>query len=148
VHDSNDDYKVGYGKPPRKGQFTKGHSGNPKGRPKGSRNIATMFNKITRELINVKENGRTKTMTRVEAVLHQITNRALSGDPRTMREFIQLTRIFEEAEQLEDTSPVPHEREAAVFQNILARMRRMTRADLDRAVFLKVTWDSAQEIGL
>jgi hypothetical protein len=30
------EYKVGYGKPPRSGQFKRGNSGNPKGRPKGS----------------------------------------------------------------------------------------------------------------
>jgi len=31
-------YDVGYGKPPKGGQFQKGQSGNPRGRPKGSRN--------------------------------------------------------------------------------------------------------------
>ena len=38
---SNDDYEVGYGKPPKHTQFTKSRSGNPKGRPKGSNNFGT-----------------------------------------------------------------------------------------------------------
>lgn len=32
------DYEVGYGKPPAETRFKKGQSGNPNGRPKGSRN--------------------------------------------------------------------------------------------------------------
>ena len=33
--------KVGYGKPPLHSRFTRGQSGNPKGRPKGVRNFKT-----------------------------------------------------------------------------------------------------------
>ena len=39
-------YKVGRGRPPRGSQFKKGQSGNPKGRPKGARNIATLVTRI------------------------------------------------------------------------------------------------------
>ena len=34
-------YAVGYRKPPTHSRFKKGKSGNPKGRPKGSRNFST-----------------------------------------------------------------------------------------------------------
>ena len=122
------DYKVGYRKPPKSGQFPKGRSGNPKGRPKGSKNIASMFRQITGQMITVKENGREKTMTRMEAVLHQMTNRAMSGDPRTMKELIHLSRIFEEAEVQEDAAAEPHERDQAAFQSVLRRMKRMAEA--------------------
>lgn len=118
-------YEVGYGKPPHDGQFKSGISGNPQGRPKGSKSIATMFNEITRELINVKENGTTKTVTRMEAVLRQMLNLALSGDARAMREIVQLQRIFEVAESQDESLHVPHEREASVFQSVLKRVRQL-----------------------
>jgi hypothetical protein len=35
------DYQVGYGKPPKHTQFKPGKSGNPQGRPKGTKNLKT-----------------------------------------------------------------------------------------------------------
>jgi hypothetical protein len=118
-------YDVGYKKPPKESQFIRGQSGNPKGRPKGSKNISTMFNQITNELIQVTENGRSKSMTRMEAVIHQLTNKALSGDPRVMREFLHLGRMFEEVTQAEEASLEPHERDTVVLQSVLKRMQKM-----------------------
>jgi hypothetical protein len=63
------DYEVGHGKPPKSTQFKKGQSGNPKGRPKGSKNFATVYHKVGREFVTVKENGRTRRLTKQEALL-------------------------------------------------------------------------------
>ena len=44
--DQSDDKQnsaVGYGRPPVNRQFKPGQSGNPRGRPKGSKNFPTMF---------------------------------------------------------------------------------------------------------
>ena len=54
------DYKVGYGKPPKSGQFKRGKSGNPKGRPKGSQKLATDLAAELNEQITVREDGKAR----------------------------------------------------------------------------------------
>ena len=59
--DGDDDDTVGYGKPPKKTRFQNGHSGNPTGRPKGSRNFDKDLDDVLGSKITVTENGRKKT---------------------------------------------------------------------------------------
>src|SRR5947209_14467511 len=73
-------YEVGYGKPPKNSQFAKGKSGNPKGRPKGSQNIATVLASVMREKVQLDENGRRRTTTKGKAVVLRVTNAALTGN--------------------------------------------------------------------
>ena len=49
------DYDVGYGKPPRHTRFKKGQSGNPRGRPSGSKNLATVLSEALNELVIVAD---------------------------------------------------------------------------------------------
>jgi hypothetical protein len=70
--------QVGYCHPPESARFTKGQSGNPKGRPKGSLNVATVFIKTLREKVVINENGQRKTVTKLEAAIKQLVNKAAS----------------------------------------------------------------------
>lgn len=121
----NIDYEVGYGKPPREMQFTRGKSGNPKGRPKGSKNLATSFMEIGHERITVTEGGRTRTMTKADAVVHQITNKAASGDLRAVREYFQIYKMFQCSEPTEEIVPDLSDREKDLMKNFMKRMERM-----------------------
>lgn len=75
-------YEVGYRRPPKNSQFQKGKSGNPKGRPKGSKNFLTLLNKELEQKVTVNENGRKKTITRQHAIVKRLVAGALSGDPK------------------------------------------------------------------
>ena len=70
--DSDNDNEVGYGKPPKNGQFKKGQSGNPKGRSKGVRNFQTEVEAILRSKVTVTRDGRPKSVGTVEAALMRL----------------------------------------------------------------------------
>jgi hypothetical protein len=90
------DCETGYGKPPKRTQFQKGVSGNPKGRPKGSQNLATLFRKITYEKVRVNGPRGPRWMTKLEAGITQLANRAATGDPKATRELIHWIKILGE----------------------------------------------------
>ena len=56
--DDNQNYDVGYKKPPMSTQFKKGQSGNKNGRPKGSLNMNTILNKELNVAVSVTRMGK------------------------------------------------------------------------------------------
>lgn len=86
---------VGYGNPPKSTRFKKGVSENPKGRPKGSLNVATVFTKTLLEKVVINEHGQRKTVTKLEAALKQMVNKAASGDLRAFHQLVDLARDAE-----------------------------------------------------
>jgi len=94
----SDDREVGYGKPPKQTQFPPGRSGNPTGKRKGTKNISTWFKDVMNEKITVVEGGKTRTMTKGEALIRTILNRALGGDPKAIGAIVSLAKLTGEFE--------------------------------------------------
>src|ERR1022692_1869427 len=90
------DYDVGFGKPPAATRFKKGRSGNPKGRPKGKPNAATVILHALAAKVVINENGRRREVTKLEAAMMQLANKAAGGDLRAMNLATTLTRLAEE----------------------------------------------------
>lgn len=85
------DPEVGYGKPPRPSQFPQGRSGNSKGRPKGSKNTATLLRKALLQTVVVKADGRYRKITKLEAIIRQLVTNAALGDHRSIALMLDMT---------------------------------------------------------
>jgi len=93
------DGEVGYRKPPTATRFKRGQSGNPKGRPKGTQNLGSIFAKSLGERVVINENGKRKTITKLEAATKQLANKAASGDPSALRQLITVVLMLENRSQ-------------------------------------------------
>jgi hypothetical protein len=82
--------EIGFGKPPKHNRFRKGLSGNPKGRPKGRRNLATVLERTLQEKVVINENGVRRTVTKLEAAVKQLVNKAAAGDLAALRQLTAL----------------------------------------------------------
>ena len=121
-----DDYKVGYGKPPRHRQFQKGQSGNPRGRPKAAKNLGTVLGKALNERVAVNENGRRRTISKLEAMIKQLANKGASGNlqvARLVMEFLQQAEARAEASV--DQPIAVGEDDRQVMERTLQRIRRL-----------------------
>jgi hypothetical protein len=93
---SSKDWEVGYGRPPKHSQFKPNQSGNPAGRPKGSKNTATLVRQSLDRKIRVVRDGEEIWMTRREAGVEQQVNKSLKGD----------TKAFQLVSQLDEGDPL------------------------------------------
>jgi hypothetical protein len=126
------DYKVGYAMPPSDTQFRKGVSGNPKGRPKGTQNVATVLQLVLKERVVIHENGQRKTITKLEAALKQLTNKAASGDLGALKLLVSLARSEEERLPSGDSEKEQFgEADRHVMESILKRFGKQAKEEND-----------------
>ena len=127
---SESEKTVGYGAPPEATRFKKGVSGNPKGRPKGSLNVATAFTKTLRERVVINEHGQRKTVTKLEAALKQLVNKAASGDLRALAQLVVLAQDAEAKQNMQGTqNPDLSDLDEGVMEGILQRFGRESKED-------------------
>jgi hypothetical protein len=117
------DYDVGYRKPPKATRFKAGQSGNPRGRPKGTRNLKTDLEEELQEVIAVSEGGRRRTLSKQRAMIKTLTANAVKGDPRFLTILINLLlRTIDPAAQPLGATDLSAS-DQAIIERFLARQR-------------------------
>jgi Family of unknown function (DUF5681) len=124
--EENNDYEVGYGKPPCHTRFVKGQSGNPRGRPPGSKNFTTLLREALNEPVIVTDNGGRRKVSKRQAIITQLVNRSAAADFRAIKILLGIVRDLER--QTEPTAP-----ETSAFSEADEKVLEQLRARFSKA---------------
>ncbi|MGL4388663.1 MAG: DUF5681 domain-containing protein [Brevinema sp.] len=112
------DEKIGFQNPPKESQFQKGKSGNPKGRPKGSKNLKTILLKELDSQISIQEKGRVTKVTKQEAFIKGLIANSLKNDKHASQILVRLmTGLL--TDQEEQIAPELHEEDMEILKRYM-----------------------------
>jgi hypothetical protein len=76
------------GNPPEDTRFQPGSSGNPKGRPKGSKNLSTLLMDAARDQVSATIGGKKRNISKIQATTMQLATKAAGGDNAAIARFL------------------------------------------------------------
>ena len=115
-------YTIGYGRPPAGTWFKPGKSGNPKGRPKGRKNLTTYIEQELDMKIPITENQQHKLIPKKQAIAKQLVNQAALGDLKAGAMLMNQIAPHEEA-TVNATSWEPTDADKTTMENLFRRIR-------------------------
>ena len=122
------EYEVGFGKPPKEHQFQPGQTGNPKGRPPGSKNLKTDILEELRETLTVTEGGKRRKVTKQRAMVKSLVNTAMTGNVGASLKIVDLMLKGMVDDDSAETTPLSAEEKAimvAYAERLVDQVRRI-----------------------
>jgi len=117
-------YDIGYRRPPPSGRFKKGTSGNPQGRPKGSKNFLTLLEQELNQKVVVNEGGRRKSVTRLQAMVKRLVGAALQGEPKAVLALLDILRRSGAVDQSTPEALLPDNYEQILADYVSTQSRK------------------------
>jgi hypothetical protein len=93
THRSDDEYRVGPGRPPKEYQFKPGQSGNPKGAKRKTSlapDLKAMLERALNEKVRLRHGEREQIITKAAAGIAKLVNQFAEGDRHARRDLIAL----------------------------------------------------------
>jgi hypothetical protein len=95
---SEEEYRVGRGRPPKQYQFKPGQSGNPKGARRKTRPITpdlkALLERALSETVTLRQGEKDRIVTKAAAGIEQLVNQYAKGDRYARRDVIELATKF------------------------------------------------------
>lgn len=104
------------------GTMMPGHTANKRGRPPGSRGMLTLFNEKRDEKISLKVDGKPARMTRMEAWVTNLWNKAIACDPKASAMVMAIMRVSGQLEPAPGEERELAEDDAVVLAAMVARL--------------------------
>lgn len=89
-------YEVGYKKPPKHTRWQPGQCGNPGGRGRGAKGLKTLVDQEIHSPVTITENGVKKTISKLEATLKRLSQKAINGEDRAINKLLDLAARAED----------------------------------------------------
>ena len=122
--DRKPDYRVGYKKPPLHTRFRKGQSGNPRGRPRGSKNFSTLLADALNEPVVVTEDGKRRKISKRELGVRQLVNKFAMAEAQATKILLGLMQERDRlAAETSAERPSFGADDEKVIANLLKRLR-------------------------
>lgn len=119
----------GYKNPPKHSRFQKGRSGNPAGRPKGSKNTLKLLDAVLEQKIKIQQEGKTISITKKQAMLMQLVNAAVRGEIKAIAAlFPYMMQLDMKEEQSMETSKLSLKDEE-ILQQFLEENKQESKND-------------------
>ena len=113
------DFKARYRQPPKAFRFKPGQSGNPSGRPKAAKRLYTELEAALSAPVTIKVGSRKRRVSKMQAAVKSLADRAASGDPLVLRLLLAELR---HAESRASEEPAAQETLSATDQEVIAAM--------------------------
>jgi Family of unknown function (DUF5681) len=132
------EYPIGYGRPPVESQFRKGESGNPRGRPRGTKTASAkaMVLQEAYRPITVREGDDVLALPAIQAVMRQLVRLAAKRNGPAQRRLIDMVQTIEQeltveanAKAAQQTTPISDADRAKALAAFLEKTKHLAPED-------------------